>query len=111
MVEVADEIVKNYTHTQRTVPQPQPTNDSLSTPISPPSPLPLSNYSLPDAAQMLTITAKEGDPTAQRELAIFYLSNPELVERTTLPLSKPREVFKQTVMDKYGGGSSGSVVV
>ncbi len=56
---------------------------------------------------MWTITAKEGDPTAQRELAIFYLSNPELVQRTTLPLSKPREVFKQTVMDKYGGGGGG----
>jgi hypothetical protein len=56
---------------------------------------------------MWTITAKEGDSTAQRELAIFYLSNPELVERTTLPLSKPREVFKQAVIEKYGGGSSG----
>lgn len=55
---------------------------------------------------MWTITAKEGDPTAQRELALFYLSNPELVDRTTLPLSKPREVFKQAVMEKFRGGSS-----
>lgn len=61
-------------------------------------------YTLADAARMVTITAKEGDPTAQRELAIFYLGNSELVERTTLPLSKPREVFNQAVMDKYGGG-------
>lgn len=72
-----------------------------------PSPLPLMTYSLADAARMWTITAKEGDPTAQRELALFYLSNPELVDRTTLPLSKPREVFKQAVMEKYGGGRSG----
>jgi hypothetical protein len=72
-----------------------------------PSPLPLTTYSLADAARMWTITAKEGDPTAQRELALFYLSNPELVDRTTLPLSKPREVFKQAVMEKYGGGRSG----
>ena len=57
---------------------------------------------LDDAGKMWAITAKEGYPTAQRELALFYLSNPEFVERTTVPLSKPREVFKQVVMEKYG---------
>ncbi|KAI0453520.1 hypothetical protein F5B21DRAFT_279505 [Xylaria acuta] len=55
--------------------------------------------SLHDAARMLTIAAKEGDPTAQRELGLLQLSNPELVARTTLPLSKPRDVFKQPVME------------
>ncbi|KAK0636147.1 hypothetical protein B0T17DRAFT_570826 [Bombardia bombarda] len=126
MVEVADDIVKNYTQTRSgpsmgsnnrpgtgsTISNPDLggnpglANEQLSPPVSPPSPLPLTTHSLADAARMWTITAKEGDPTAQRELAIFYLSNPELVERTTLPLSKPREVFKQTVMEMYGGGSS-----
>jgi len=131
MVEVADDIVKNYTQT-RNGPGPSsgsasgnrpgtgstvsasndPATPTLSDappspPVSPPSPLPLTTHSLADAARMWTITAKEGDSTAQRELAIFYLSNPELVERTTLPLSKPREVFKQAVIEKYGGGSSG----
>lgn len=86
-----------------TVPSPTVSSPSL------PSPLPLTTYSLGDAARMWTITAKEGDPTAQRELALFYLSNPELVDRTTLPLSKPREVFKQAVMEKYGGARSGLV--
>jgi hypothetical protein len=129
MVEVADEIVKNYTQSRNGVSsaaaaggginnppgstasnsaaeqQQQPSPSSP--PSSPPSPLPLSTHSLADAARMWTITAKEGDPTAQRELAIFYLSNPELVQRTTLPLSKPREVFKQAVMEKYGGSGSG----
>ncbi|KAJ9130993.1 chromatin assembly factor 1 subunit rlf2 protein [Coniochaeta hoffmannii] len=83
---------------------------TLTVPSSPilPSPLPLTTYSLADAARMWTVTAKEGDPTAQRELALFYLSNPELVDRTTLPLSKPREVFKQAVMEKYGGSGSAS---
>jgi hypothetical protein len=119
MVEVADEIVKNYTQSRNgasnrpgtastasnpDLPNPDPPSSPLS---SPPSPLPLTTHSLADAARMWTITAKEGDPTAQRELAIFYLSNPELVQRTTLPLSKPREVFKQAVMEKYGGGSGG----
>ncbi|KAK3942569.1 hypothetical protein QBC46DRAFT_72735 [Diplogelasinospora grovesii] len=129
MVEVADDIVKNYTQARSGAPTdnnrpgtsstvsasnpdggnttPPPTSDEMPPPVSPPSPLPLTTHSLADAARMWTITAKEGDPTAQRELAIFYLSNPELVERTTLPLSKPREVFKQAVIEKYGGGSSG----
>ncbi|KAK4122174.1 hypothetical protein N657DRAFT_646849 [Parathielavia appendiculata] len=121
MVEVADEIVKNYTQsrngTSSAVVGKAPSSTAsdsaaeqppLSPPTSPPSPLPLSTHSLADAARMWTITAKEGDPTAQRELAIFYLSNPELVQRTTLPLSKPREVFKQAVIEKYGGSGSGS---
>lgn len=126
MVEVADEIVKNYTqsrsassnrpgtsHSTSTISAPDPpTNnpnpaDSPTPPSPPPSPLPLSSRSLADAAKMWTITAKEGDPTAQRELAIFYLSNPELVPRTTLPLSKPRDIFKRQLMEKYGGGNSG----
>lgn len=87
--------------TSITVPSPTASSSNL------PSPLPLATYSLADAARMWTITAKEGDPTAQRELALFYLSNPELVDRTTLPLSKPREVFKQALMEKYGGARSG----
>lgn len=63
-------------------------------------PMPLfPKSSLHDAARMLTIAAKEGDPTAQRELGLLQLSNPELVARTTLPLSKPRDVFKQPVME------------
>lgn len=63
-------------------------------------------YSLADAGKMWTVLAKEGNPAAQRELALFYLMDPELVERTTLPLSRPREVFKQAVMDKYDRGSA-----
>ncbi|KAI0401962.1 hypothetical protein F4802DRAFT_391536 [Xylaria palmicola] len=58
--------------------------------------------SLHDAARMLTIAAKEGDPTAQRELGLLQLSNPELVARITLPLTKPRDVFKQPVMETSG---------
>ena len=130
MVEVADEVVKNYTQ-KRPAPtsggtignrpgtgstvsasNQDPATPTLSDappspPVSPPSPLPLTTHSLADAARMWTITAKEGDSTAQRELAIFYLSNPELVERTTLPLSKPRDVFKQALIEKFGGGRLG----
>ncbi|EPE02884.1 hypothetical protein F503_01625 [Ophiostoma piceae UAMH 11346] len=94
MIEVVDEILGVYTKTA-------PASLASSSPY-------LSTYSLTDAARMLTITAKEGDPTSQRELAIFYLSNPELVERTTLPLTRPHDVFKKTIMEKYGGGAKES---
>jgi hypothetical protein len=64
-------------------------------------------YSMEDAGKMWTITAKEGDPAAERELAIFYLTHPELVERVTAPLSRPRETFKAQVMEMHGGSSAG----
>ena len=38
--------------------------------------------------------SKEGDPVAERELAIFYIAHPDLLPRTILPLSRPREVFR-----------------
>lgn len=102
MVEMADEVIAAYTLTRKSL-----ANDSSSLRDMKPSatgtpPPPSTTYKLDDVGKMWTITAKEGYPTAQRELALFYLSNPEFVERTTLPLSKPREVFKQTVMDRYG---------
>ncbi|KAM0248135.1 hypothetical protein ACHAQJ_009580 [Trichoderma viride] len=101
MVEMADEVIAAHSHTR------QSSNDG-GTPLDTPQsatgtpPPPSTTYGLNDVGKMWTITAKEGYPTAQRELALFYLSNPEYVERTTLPLSKPREVFKQSVMEKYG---------
>lgn len=61
-----------------------------------------SRYSMQDAATMWTITAKEGDPTAQRELAIFYLTNPSLLPRSTKPLSKPRDTFRPEMMVAKG---------
>jgi hypothetical protein len=107
MVEVADDIVKEFTETRKKSTDAQLQNPELSQTGSPPPPA--STYTLADAGRMWTITAKEGHPTAQRELGLFYLSNPELVERTTMPLSKPREVFevsKQVVVEKYGGAPS-----
>lgn len=132
MVEMADEIVGVHTTRKIRPPAPESTASesidgdqpqtqrpsptveeqaSRTAVQSPPTPPPPSTtYRLEDAARMWTITAKEGDPTSQRELALFYLSNPELVDRTTLPLSKPREVFKQAVMEKFrgAGGSNGA---
>ena len=54
----------------------------------------LVNTTLADAAHLWTIAAKEGNPVAARELALFYLTHPELVPRVTLPLSKAKDVFR-----------------
>lgn len=61
---------------------------------------PMSKYTMEDAGRMLLITAKEGDAVAERELAIFYLTSPELVHRTVLPLTKPSEVFKTELLNR-----------
>lgn len=101
IVEIADEVVVYYTQTRKTSSIPaDPTNPST------PS-LEHMKYSMQDAGKMWAITAREGDPVAERELAIFYLTHPELVERVTAPLSKPRETFKAQVMEMYGNGSGG----
>ncbi|KAH7318242.1 hypothetical protein B0I35DRAFT_353631 [Stachybotrys elegans] len=101
MVEMADEVIAAHTHTRKSSNEVPAALDATPSATGTPPP-PSTTYRLDDAGKMWAITAKEGFPTAQRELALFYLSNPEFVERTTLPLSKPREVFKQTVMEKYG---------
>ncbi|PGH12995.1 hypothetical protein AJ79_03968 [Helicocarpus griseus UAMH5409] len=53
---------------------------------------------LDDAKWMWIITAREGNPVAQRELAILYLTHPEILPRVTLPLSMPRDTFKAEMM-------------
>jgi hypothetical protein len=55
-------------------------------------------YTLADAAKMWIITAKEGNAVAQRELAILYLTHPELLPRVTLPMTMPRETFRAEMM-------------
>ncbi|KAL4972077.1 hypothetical protein BDW66DRAFT_144885 [Aspergillus desertorum] len=51
-----------------------------------------------DAANLWIITAKEGHPVAQRELAILYLTHPELVPRVTFPLTLLKDTFKAEMM-------------
>ena len=132
MIEVADGIVGFYqqTQTRKTAPPsaaPNPTadaRDAAATGNTPSSAAAAASqcparsspphrgtpFGYADAAHMWTITAKEGDPTAQRELALFYMSSPELVERTTLPLSRPRDVWRPDIIEKYRGFSSGGTV-
>jgi hypothetical protein len=66
-------------------------NDSVKRKSPPPG---MTDYSLRDAAQMWILAAKEGNATAQRELAILYLSHPELLPSVSLPLTAPRDIFK-----------------
>jgi hypothetical protein len=53
-----------------------------------------SEYTPRDAAQMWILAAKEGNATAQRELATLYLSSPEHLPSVSLPLTAPRDIFK-----------------
>ena len=57
----------------------------------------LSNTTLQDAARLYSTAALEGEPTAARELALFYLTHPELVPLVTMPMSKQSEVFRTTL--------------
>ncbi|KAG5969116.1 hypothetical protein E4U58_001572 [Claviceps cyperi] len=121
MVEMADDVVAYHTKCRKSAAETGPippltgglagniasasTSATSRLPVPPPPP-PSSTYTFHDVGQLWTITAKEGYPVAQRELALFYLSNPEYVEKTTLPLVKPREVFKQAVMERYASAAA-----
>lgn len=110
MIEIADEIVQHCTSTRQPMPPslgPGQSQTSSRGSIDSNSEPEVIQYGMEDAARMWTITAKEGDPAAERELAIFYLTHPELVERTTLPLTRPRETFKPQVMEMHAGGGEG----
>ncbi|KAL8840781.1 MAG: hypothetical protein Q9176_003627 [Flavoplaca citrina] len=66
-------------------------------------PAELAHTTLRDAAELWIIAAKEGSATAARELALLYLTHPELLPRTTLqPFSKPKEVFRTVSAKKEG---------
>lgn len=94
MVEIADEIIAN--HTKKRASESKSKNIDQGVNDQP------SRYSMRDAARMWTITAMEGDPTAQRELAIFYLTNPSLLPRYTKPLSRPKDTFRPDMMVPKG---------
>lgn len=63
----------------------------------------ISQYTMADAATLWQITAKEGDPVAQRELATMYLTHPETMNRITAPLAKTDDVFKGAAVDPARG--------
>jgi hypothetical protein len=91
MVEIADDIVaENTQNRSANIGGTTPTPESQSQ----------RRWGMEDAAKMYIITAMEGDAVAERELAIFYLTHPDLLPRRVLPLSKPREIFKESLLNK-----------
>ncbi|KAL6704498.1 hypothetical protein ACN47E_008127 [Coniothyrium glycines] len=101
MVELVDEVITHNSKRDAVVKQSGTTEKaSITSTLPVPVEEPLSRYTMEDAARMLLITAKEGDAVAERELAIFYLTSPELVHRTVLPLTKPSEVFKTELLNR-----------
>lgn len=63
-------------------------------------------HAIEDAAGMWIITAKEGHAVAQRELAILYLTHPELLPRVTLPLTLLRDTYKEMMYRRDNGPKS-----
>ena len=72
------------------------------------TPHPLADTPLSVAATLYKTAAMEGDPTAARELALFYLTHPDIVPHVTVPLSRPSEVFKN-IPPADNRSSNGSV--
>lgn len=103
MVELVDEVITQNSKRDAVMKQSATTGpEKTGTPSAMPlvSDEPMSRYTMADAARMLVITAKEGDAVAERELAIFYLTTPDDVPRTVLPLTKPSDVFKTELLNR-----------
>jgi hypothetical protein len=104
-IETADSIIAHHTNARghsRTASQAQQKRDDASFPI-PSSTPPLesfADYQMEDAAYLLQIAAKEGLPTAQRELATLYLTHPTLMDRVLSPFALPKEVFREELEGK-----------
>jgi hypothetical protein len=103
MCEVAWEVVQHYSGEERAEGGNTTSRLSLDSTSASSSPEPpVITHSLADAATMYAISAREGIPAAQRELSLFYLSHPDLVPLSLIPLSRPREVFRTSVLERYG---------
>ncbi|KAJ4373489.1 hypothetical protein N0V86_007629 [Didymella sp. IMI 355093] len=98
MVELVDEVINASNTSRAATVQQASSTEKNSERTATPVPAPQSRYTMQDAARMLLITAKEGDAVAERELAIFYLTSPELMHRAVLPLTKPSDVFKTELL-------------
>lgn len=104
MVETAADIIafhsNNRGHGQSSSTAQQQRDHAIFPTPSPPAE-DIGRYSMADAAYLLQITAKEGDPVAQRELATLYLTHPELMDRIIAPFSRPKEVFKEEIEGRW----------
>ena len=106
MVETADSIIDFHSnkrgsgHSSSSAQQ-ERDSATFSVPARTPSAEDIGHYTMAQAAELLQITAKEGDAVAQRELATLYLTHPELMDHIIAPLSRPRDVFKEEMESKW----------
>ncbi|KAI5237890.1 hypothetical protein E4T42_09128 [Aureobasidium subglaciale] len=105
MIETADQIVHHHTFNRghsRVTSAAQAKRDAAA--FSPSTPQPgdpsVADLCMSDAATLLQLTAKEGIPAAQRELATLYLTHPELLGICLSPFSKVKDVFKDIEKDR-----------
>lgn len=109
MVEIVDDIIAKNSQRDSLMHQSIiSSSDPSSAADAAPPPADIPRYTMEDAARMLLITAREGDPVAERELATMYLTSPELLHRTILPLTKPRDVFKTELLNRERKASADS---
>ena len=103
MTQRANQIVAYHYEKPSTKAQAETTSTSstLQSPTSLASP-DLATIPLSTAAHLYTLSALEGDPTAARELGLFYLMHPEGLPRVTLPLSRAGEVFRPQMVGRGG---------
>ncbi|KAG9682444.1 hypothetical protein KCU95_g14268, partial [Aureobasidium melanogenum] len=105
MIETAGQIIQHHTFNRghsRVTSAAQAKRDAaaFSPPIPQPSDPSVTDLSMSDAAMLLQLTAKEGIPAAQRELATLYLTNPDLLGICLPPFSKVKDVFKDVDKDR-----------
>lgn len=77
------------------------TTTRTATPSRPPSSDNLATYTIPHAASLLLIAAREGDAVAQRELGTLYLTHPDLMDHVLAPFARGKEVFKEELESKW----------
>ena len=65
----------------------------------------LADTTLDDAANLWIIAAKEGSAVAARELALFYLTHPQLLPRVVMPFSKAKDMYGFAGPGERGNGS------
>jgi hypothetical protein len=105
MIETADQIIHHHTfnrgHSHVTSAAQAERDAAAFSPSTPQHSDPsIADLSMSDAATLLQLTAKEGIPAAQRELATLYLTHPELLGICLSPFSKLRDVFKDVEKDR-----------
>ncbi|KAI5200273.1 hypothetical protein E4T39_05723 [Aureobasidium subglaciale] len=105
MIETADQIIHHHTFNRghsHVTSAAQAKRDAAA--FSPSTPQPddpsVADLGMSDAATLLQLTAKEGIPAAQRELATLYLTHPELLGICLSPFSKVKDVFKDIEKDR-----------